>query len=92
MRIVIAKLKTRTMPNGHEVIARPVPIGKEYRIDLDSQRKGTLFNQRDSRLYDLQIVRIVGAPKGAEWMALDLLEVSDVTQISKEDSSNESRR
>lgn len=80
MRKVIAKLKTRTMSNGHEVIKESVPLGKEYAIDLDSRRTAYNLNASEGRFYPCVVVKIIGAPPENCWMMLDLLETEDAAQ------------
>ena len=65
MRIVPAVLIGRVVPGWpDQVISDFVPLGKEYRIDLDSRRVATLHNKAHPEWGSMQVEAVLDVDDG----------------------------
>jgi hypothetical protein len=65
VRIVTAMLISRVVPGWpDQVILDSVPLGKEYRIDLDSRRVATLKNREHPDWGTMQVEAVVEIDDG----------------------------
>ena len=73
MRIVSALLVSRVVPGWpDQVIPDSIPLGREYRVDLDSVRVGTLRQREHPEWSPITLSTIALADNPDNWFRLPL--------------------
>ena len=76
MALATAKLIKRESADGNSWFKDDVPLGREYRVDLDSVRKYTYLNKETHKMGDVTIVFAEQDGGLPGWMPLECLEIN----------------
>lgn len=79
MNIVEAKLVRHKSEDGLVEVWEDIPIGKIYKIDLDTLRKATFYNEKFKKMHDKYIVNCADNENYGRYLFMDCLEVKDLS-------------